>query len=59
MATSIRIIQDDTTVLEDSGTFYLDDEIGLVLAELWKIRWNLTNEQRDRLLALTKENYFD
>lgn len=39
------------------GGSYSEQEFGKVLAQLWESRWMLTNEQKARIEAITKESY--
>lgn len=40
-----------------SGGTYSEQEFGAVLYKLWEDRWSLTNEQKARIEAITKEPF--
>lgn len=40
-----------------SGGTYSEQEFGTVLHKLWEDRWLLTNEQKARIEAITKESF--
>jgi hypothetical protein len=40
-----------------SGGTYSEQEFGAVLYKLWEDRWSLTNEQKSRIEAITKESF--
>ena len=40
-----------------SGGTYSEQEFGKVLNQLWEDRWMLTNEQKARIEAITKEKF--
>jgi hypothetical protein len=40
-----------------SGGTYSEQEFGTVLYKLWEDRWSLTNEQKARIEAITKESF--
>lgn len=40
-----------------SGGTYSEQEFGAVLYKLWEDRWSLTNEQKARIEAITKESF--
>lgn len=40
-----------------SGGSYSEQEFGQVLNQLWQDRWMLTNEQKARIAAITKESF--
>jgi len=40
-----------------SGGTYSEQEFGAVLYKLWEDRWMLTNEQKARIEAITKESF--
>ena len=42
---------------EFSGQTWTEQELGKALSQLWESRWMLTNEQRERIIAITKESY--
>ena len=46
--------EDDTPF---SGGTYSEQEFGKVLNKLWEDRWMLTNEQKARIEAITKESF--
>ena len=43
--------------LFSQGTSYLEQEFGKGLAQLWEDRWLLTNDQKARIMAITKESF--
>jgi hypothetical protein len=45
--------------LFNSGTSYMEQEIGKALAWMWEYRNMLTTSQRNRILAITKENFVE
>ena len=40
-----------------AGGTYSEQEFGTVLYKLWEDRWSLTNEQKARIEAITKEPF--
>jgi len=40
-----------------SGGNYSEQEFGRILHQLWEDRWMLTNEQKARIAAITKESF--
>lgn len=40
-----------------SGGTYSEQEFGKILNQLWEDRWMLTNEQKARIEAITKESF--
>lgn len=40
-----------------SGGTYSEQEFGAVLSKLWEDRWSLTNAQKARIEAITKESF--
>lgn len=45
--------------LFNSGTTYMEQEIGKALAWMWEYRNMLTTSQRNRILEMTKENFVE
>lgn len=45
--------------LFNSGTTYMEQELGKALAWMWEYRNMLTSSQRNRILEMTKENFVE
>jgi hypothetical protein len=50
------VIKQDSN-LGGNGSNYYDEELANALIEIWRIRSLMSTEQRDRILALTKEKF--
>ncbi len=42
---------------EEKGSTYYDRELAIALIEIWRARNNWTPEQRERIIAISKEPY--
>lgn len=49
--------EDSDGVTPFSGGTYSEQEFGAVLSKLWEDRWSLTNAQKARIEAITKESF--
>lgn len=47
------------TIQEEKGSNYYDEELAKALVEIWRARHSWTPEQRERIIAITKESYLD
>lgn len=49
--------EDSDEVTPFGGGTYSEQEFGAVLSKLWEDRWSLTNAQKARIEAITKESF--
>lgn len=47
------------SINEEKGSTHYDEELANALVEIWRARNNWTPEQRERIIAITKESYID
>jgi hypothetical protein len=52
-------VSENPESLFNSGTTYMEQEIGKALAWMWEYRNMLTKSQRERILAITKESFVE